>query len=91
MVFLIYEIWYFLASFVFPAKRFLGAFFCFLWNEMLLKLPTTPKNQNKNKQSILRYFGQCPKENVILLLMSSIKPDESMRELPCRNEIELKR
>ena len=37
------------------------------------------------------YFGQCPKKNVILLLMSSIKPDESMRELPRRNEIELKR
>ena len=36
------------------------------------------------------YFGQCPKKNVILLLMSSIKPDESMRELPRKNEIELK-
>ena len=61
---------------------------------MLLKLPTTPKNQNKkskqNKQAIRRYFRQCPKENVILLLMSSIKPDESMIELPRRNEIKLK-
>ena len=42
-------------SFVFPVKRFLGAFFCFLWNEMLLKLPTTPKKiktRNQNKQAI---------------------------------------
>ena len=31
-----------------------------------------------------------PKENIILLLMSSVKPEESMIELPGRNEIELK-
>ena len=31
-------------SFVFPVERFLGAFFCFLWNEMLRTLPTS---QNK--------------------------------------------
>ena len=61
---------------------------------MLLKLPTTPKKSKqeikRNKQSIHWYFRQCLKENIILLLMSSVKPDESMIELPRRNEIKLK-
>ena len=41
-------------SFVFPVERFLGAFFCFLWNEMLRTLPTSLKKENNNNNKSFR-------------------------------------
>ena len=42
---------------MFPGERFLGAFFCFLWNEMLRTLPTSKKittESNTKKECIMQ-------------------------------------
>ena len=59
-------------SFVFPVERFLGAFFCFLWNEMLRTLPTSLKKEN-NKQKTL---PTSPKNE-----------NKQKRDSPCRKQI----